>query len=595
MLKKSKHSNKFIRLQFMRGLKMVVGLFPHNFKVKLRKQIWLRNLYSKNLQRSGLFFGFPSPERLQKQYVKNIAWQESQLKEITTLGNAISSVGIVTILSGDIERDLNSIQVAQTMTELNRVYVISDDAFFSNIEKRIASNILNIRLININADTPIEFNSLLIMRSGDILHKHAIASFLYFLSKAHSNDAILYCDCDYLDKNGQRHKAQFYPDWNPDLQLSSGYIRTGLFISGEFLVNDFKNKLATAALESRLSLWLASLYLSEHEREFQVIHIPYVLLHQTYVYSLLWHECVKNLNCERFTVNKGQETSVASIEWKHNNFPLVSIIIPTKNAQLLVQTCIESILNRTEYPNYEILLIDNNSDDAAAIAYFDTLKNHESIRVLSYPHPFNYSAINNFAVQQSKGEVLALVNNDIEVITANWLSMMVGHVLRSDIGCVGAKLLYPDGRVQHAGVVMGYGGGAGHAHKYFPRYHPGYQNRLIASHNFSAVTGACLLVKKSDYNAIGGLNETLTVAFNDIDFCLRILELGRRNLYCAEAVLFHHESVSRGAEDTHEKVARFEKEVDYLKTTWKGYIEHDPAYNPNLTLRHENFSIKEYK
>jgi GT2 family glycosyltransferase len=147
--------------------------------------------------------------------------------------------------------------------------------------------------------------------------------------------------------------------------------------------------------------------------------------------------------------------------------------------------------------------------------------------------------------------------------------------------------------VQHAGVIMGYGGGAGHSHKFFPRYHPGYLNRLVASHNFSVVTGACLLVKKSDYLAVGGLNEKdLTVAFNDVDFCLKVLTLGRRNLYCAEAVLYHHESISRGLDDTNQKRTRFEAELKYLQNKWKSYIEHDPAYNPNLTLRRENYSIK---
>jgi O-antigen biosynthesis protein len=171
---------------------------------------------------------------------------------------------------------------------------------------------------------------------------------------------------------------------------------------------------------------------------------------------------------------------------------------------------------------------------------------------------------------------------------------MVGHVLRDDIGCVGAKLLYPDGRIQHAGVVMGYGGGAGHAHKYFPRYHKGYMNRLVASHNFSAVTAACLLVKKSDYLAVGGLDEiNLTIAFNDVDFCLKVLQLGRRNLYCAEAELFHHESVSRGLDLSEEKLKRFGNELSYIQIKWSKYIQKDPAYNPNLTLRRENFAIRD--
>ena len=156
--------------------------------------------------------------------------------------------------------------------------------------------------------------------------------------------------------------------------------------------------------------------------------------------------------------------------------------------------------------------------------------------------------------------------------------------------------MYGDDRIQHAGVVLGYGGGAGHAHKYFPRYHPGYMNRLIASHNYSAVTAACLLVKKSLFEAVGGLNETdLTVAFNDVDFCLRVRAQGVRNLYCAEAELYHHESVSRGLDVSKEKMARFNAELDYLKSNWSEVIAHDPAYNPNLTLRRENFSIKDQK
>ena len=274
----------------------------------------------------------------------------------------------------------------------------------------------------------------------------------------------------------------------------------------------------------------------------------------------------------------------------------MSLIIPTKNGKELVKACIESILEKTTYKNFEIILVDNNSDEPESLAYFSELGQHPKITLLKYPHPFNYSAINNFAVSHCNGEVVGLVNNDIEVISPTWLDYMVGHVMRDDIGCVGAKLLYSDGRVQHAGVVMGYGGGAGHAHKYFPRYHPGYLNRLIASNNFSAVTAACLLVKRTHYEAVKGLNEKdLTVAFNDVDFCLKVLELGVRNLYCAEAELYHHESVSRGLDVSKEKMARFNSELAYLKAHWGHVIAHDPAYNPNLTLRHENFAIKDEK
>ncbi|MFT6989962.1 MAG: glycosyltransferase involved in cell wall biosynthesis, partial [Paraglaciecola sp.] len=188
---------------------------------------------------------------------------------------------------------------------------------------------------------------------------------------------------------------------------------------------------------------------------------------------------------------------------KHASKPLVSLIIPTKSAKSLVQTCINSIVSKTTYAHYEILLIDNNSDDPEALEYFESLqKSQSNIKMLKYPYLFNYSAINNFAVKQAKGEIIGLINNDVEVISPNWLGDMVRHTQREDIGCVGAKLLYPVNRIQHAGVVLGYGGGSGHARKYFPRYHSGYLHRLVATNNFSAVTAACLLVKKSDYELV---------------------------------------------------------------------------------------------
>jgi GT2 family glycosyltransferase len=301
-------------------------------------------------------------------------------------------------------------------------------------------------------------------------------------------------------------------------------------------------------------------------------------------------QCINSKPNVRAEIDK--ERKLNRLLWKSTN-PLVSLIIPTKNGKALVKACIESILEKTTYPNYEILLIDNGSDEQESIEYFKYLDTLEKVTVLKYPAPFNYSAINNFGVKHANGSILGLVNNDIEVISPDWLTYMVGHAERESIGCVGAKLLYSDTRIQHAGVVLGYGGGAGHAHKNFPRFHSGYLNRINATSNYSAVTAACLLVKKSLFDEVGGLNERdLSVAFNDVDFCLKVKELGVQNVYCAEAELFHHESVSRGLDISPEKAARFNKELGYLRSTWASYIDHDPAYSPNLTLKRENFSIK---
>ncbi|WP_233267399.1 glycosyltransferase [Paraglaciecola sp. L3A3] len=556
----------------------------------MRKQLWLHNLYSKSLQRSGLFYGFPSPDKLQKLYVKNISLQTTELQKFTGKGNEL--VNIVIILSGDMERDLKSILSLDKVNLINTIYLVGESSSILHLEKTAKISDFKIKIENINLVGKKNSYSLLVIRSGDVLHLNAIAAFQHYSFKNNFQESVFYCDCDYLDAKGQRHKAEFYPDWNPDLQLSSGYIKTGLFVSGQNLVENFINFINHIELDGALSLWLASLYLTD--TDFKMVHLPFTLVHQNTVYSPDWFKCLQVLDFDRFTIKKGVEKSVVKLGWNKNVLPLISLIIPTKNAKSLVKTCIESILDNTTYVNYEILLIDNNSDDPEAIAYFSYMGKHPKIRILSYPHSFNYSAINNFAAQHAKGDVIGLVNNDIEVVTPEWLTYMVGNVVRDDIGCVGAKLMYPDNRIQHAGVIMGYGGGAGHAHKYFPRYHTGYLNRLVATHNFSVVTAACLLVKKSDYLAVGGLNENdLAVAFNDVDFCLRVLQLGRRNLYCAEAILYHHESVSRGLDDTHIKRERFEQELTYIQKKWSDYIAHDPAYNPNLTLKRENFSIKE--
>jgi GT2 family glycosyltransferase len=575
-------------------IKFFIGLFPDNVKVLMRKNLWMRNLYSKNLRESGLFYAFPSPEKQQKSYLRNI---KQQFKIISDLikGSYINrpvKLNIFVVLSGKIKFDVEYVNRIREIQEVNIVFLAGKSkdikAVYSVIDSK--HSIKNIEV----EDTDSMENTLplLMLRVGDYLHCDAIKVFVNALQKRHLNQRILYCDKDSIDAQLVRHTGQFMPDWNPDLQLSCAYINTGVVISGRKSLLEFWRFVQQNLSQSIIPLWFAHIYL--HKMSFDIEHIPLTLVHQSLEYDLNWVQELKRLEMPSFTVQKSINKEVAKLQWNAENQPLVSLIIPTKNAKVLVQTCIESIFSKTNYTNYEILLVDNKSDDLDALAYFDSLQHNPKITVLSYPHNFNYSAINNFAVKFAKGQIIGLINNDIEIISSEWLTMMVGHATRDDIGCVGAKLLYPDDRIQHAGVVLGYGGGAGHAHKYFPRYHPGYQNRLIASHNFSAVTAACLLVKKSDYLAVDGLNETdLTVAFNDVDFCLRVLQLGRRNLYCAEAVLYHHESISRGVDDTHEKSSRFEKEVSYLQINWKAYIDHDPAYNPNLTLRHENFSIKE--
>jgi len=280
------------------------------------------------------------------------------------------------------------------------------------------------------------------------------------------------------------------------------------------------------------------------------------------------------------------------VSWTIDVEPLVSLIIPTYNGYETTKQAIDSILDKTTYQNFEILLIDNNSNDPTALQYFDQIGQHDKVKVLRYPHPFNYSAINNFAVTQAKGDIIGLINNDVAVINPLWLSEMVSHVQREDVGCVGAMLYYGNDIIQHAGVICGIGGVAGHSHKNYPKKHPGYFSRLQLVQNLSAVTGACLLVRKKLFKELGGLNETeLIIAFNDVDFCLKAQAAGYRNVWTPYAQLYHYESVSRGTEDNPEKVARFNKETKYMKDKWGTDKHSDPFYSPNLSLVREDFSI----
>src|SRR5690606_26562069 len=242
------------------------------------------------------------------------------------------------------------------------------------------------------------------------------------------------------------------------------------------------------------------------------------------------------------------------------------------------------ILARTSYPAYEVLVIDNRSTDAAALEYLTRIDCDTRVRVLRYDAPFNYSAINNWAVAQCNGAVIGLLNNDIEVISPAWLEEMVSHALRPGVGAVGAMLYYPNDTIQHAGVVLGVHGVAAHRYVGMPKGYPGHGGRARVAQQLSAVTGACLLVARKPYEEVGGLDEALQVAFNDIDFCLRLVEAGYRNDWTPLAELYHHESASRGSEDTQEKKRRCAREVALTQERCGDQLLADPASTPNLAL-----------
>jgi glycosyltransferase involved in cell wall biosynthesis len=436
----------------------------------------------------------------------------------------------------------------------------------------------------------------------DLLHEHA----LYHVVKTVNENPdveFIYSDEDKIDEQGKRIDPHFKSDWNLDLLYSQNYVSH----LGVYKTNIIK-KIGGFRLgyEGSQDYDLLLRYSREIDQE-NIIHIPKVLYHWRMVEgstalasgekSYTTDAGIKALQ-EHFkalgkdvSVEQGAGPNMYKVNWAIKDEPLVSLIIPTYNGYEITKQAIDSILEKTTYSNYEILLVDNNSNDPIALEYFEELDQHEKISVLRYPYPFNYSAINNFAAKQAKGKIIGLVNNDVEVINPEWLTEMASNSQRDDVGCVGAMLYFENDTIQHAGVIIGIGGVGGHSHKHFKRDADGYFSRLKVVQNLSAVTAACLLVRKDVFEQVNGLNEQdLTVAFNDVDFCLKVQKAGYRNLWTPYAELYHHESISRGAEDNPDKVARFNKEVDYMKDTWRTDKKPDPCYNPNLSLIREDFS-----
>lgn len=461
--------------------------------------------------------------------------------------------------------------------------------------------------------TAVELNALLYRLKGDffavlgqhdLLPRHALLCIASAV-QSQPDAVVVYSDHDRVDAKGQRYAPCFKPDWNPDFFTAFDYMANLRLWRSKVVRRLGGFRMGFDGAEC-YDLTLRCMKLCGQQ---QILHVPRVLYHQRdfmegtddgFPDSI--HEprsgdaglraVSDHVRALGATVEAGAAPGIYRV--RHpvpSPVPLVSIIIPTRDKAGILKACVESIRHGTDYAAWEILIVDNGSIEPQTLAWFEEVQHDARIQVVSFAGPFNYSAINNFAVRHAKGEIIVLLNNDIEVISPDWLTEMVGHALRPEIGAVGAKLLYPNGMVQHAGVVLGIGGVAGHVHRYLGGAEPGYYFRAIATQNYSVVTAACLAVRKSVYEEIGGLDAiNLRVAFNDVDFCLKLLKAGYRNVFTPHALLYHHESLSRGHDDTPEKQAIFEYEFGYMKTFW-GNIA-DSSYNPNLSLEFEDFSLK---
>lgn len=440
----------------------------------------------------------------------------------------------------------------------------------------------------------------IILRNGVQLSEAALYWTAHtIISGRMTQTGVVYADHDAIGVDGRLCDPAFKPDWSLELLRATNYIGEAFAWRTRPLAGIWDAAMvATCSIEGALhSLLLA---LTADTPAVQHVSAP------------LWHIDSRYQRADR---TGGAETSHivashlevmgihATVEPDGEGrchvryalpepLPLVTIVIPTRDGLDHLRRCIDSLLQKTSYAKYEVIVVDNQSILPETLGYLHAISALPNIRVLSFDEPFNYSKINNYAIKHANGSLVCLLNNDTEVISSDWLSEMVGLVLQQHVGAVGAKLLYADDTVQHGGDTVGPGGCANHLHSGLGRNDPGYCGRAVSAQDLSAVTAACLLTHKSLYQTLGGLNETnLTVAFNDVDYCLRIRANGLRVLWTPHALLYHHESITRGKDSSPAQVLRARSEVDYMRTRWAHLMHHDPFYNPNLNYQHPDFSL----
>jgi GT2 family glycosyltransferase/2-polyprenyl-3-methyl-5-hydroxy-6-metoxy-1,4-benzoquinol methylase len=459
-------------------------------------------------------------------------------------------------------------------------------------------------------------NAAIALASGEFVgfldHDDELAQFsLYEIVKTlnkYPDICYIYSDEDKIDEQNKRVYPFFKSDWSPDMFLSCNYLCHFSVVRKKILdeIGGFQQGYDGS---QDYDLFLR---ITEKIKNNEIFHIPKILYHwrvipdsaaastgaKPYAYLAAKKALTDSMARRKIDIEgvmDGCWTGSYRINYSIHSNPKISIIIPTKDKIELLRRCINSILEKTTYKNYELLIVDNQSESKDTFDYYEQIKDNLRIHIVQYNKPFNFSAINNYAVTQVTSPYILFLNNDTEVISGDWLSAMLEHAQRVNIGAVGAKLLYPNRTIQHAGIILGIIGDppvGGHAHRYLPDNNHGYSGRADIIQNVSAVTAACLLMRKEVFEQIRGFDENLAVAFNDVDFCLRIRDSGHLIVYTPFATLIHHESLSRGHEDTPEKRKRFLEEVQYIRKKWGEVIEKgDPYYNPNLTRDKEDFSI----
>ncbi|MBR3270008.1 glycosyltransferase family 2 protein [Candidatus Saccharibacteria bacterium] len=431
--------------------------------------------------------------------------------------------------------------------------------------------------------------------NDDIVEKNAFCEVVKALNNDKKLD-LIYSDEDKISLDGRRCDPHFKPDFSPDTLLSMNYI-CHLSVIRTSLVKKIGG--FTVGLEGAQDYDLFLRVTEQIDRE-KIYHIPKILYHwrmskKSTALDIDNKEYANDVGKKAIEaalkrrglkgeVKKDTKSTAYKVIYQLDKEPKVSILIPTKDLADTTRVCLESIYKKTKYKNFEILLINNNSEEEETFKLFDEYKKkYKNFKVVDAKMEFNYSKINNLAAKKADGDILVLLNNDTEIITPRWLTMMVGYAVQPHIGAVGAKLLYPDETVQHAGVIMGLGGVASHAYLGEERDFPGMYGRLRVPYDYAGVTGACLAVEKKKFEEVGGLEEDLKVAYNDVDLDLKLLKAGYFNIVLPMVELYHFESKSRGSDRDPDKIDRFNWEQEYMWNKWGDRLNHDEFYNPNFT------------
>ena len=460
-------------------------------------------------------------------------------------------------------------------------------------------------------------NAAIEMATGDFIvladHDDTLApDALFECVKAINKDPeidVVYTDEDKLDiDGGELFEPHFKPDFNPDLLTSVNYICHLFVVNHELLleVGLFKEEFDGAQDYDFI--------LRCTEKARKICHIPKALYHwrchqdstasnpESKLYAFEAGARAVKAHYDRLgipvkSVEKGIDYGIYHTTFEITGDPLVSVIIPNKDHSADLDLCMRSLIEKSTYKNLEFIVVENNSTDPATFAYYEKIqKEFEFVHVVTWEREFNYSAINNFGVTFAKGEYLLFLNNDTELINPESIEEMLGYCQREDVGITGVRLLYSDDTIQHAGVVVGFGGIAGHTFIGLHKAESSYFNQAMCARNYSAVTAACMMSKRSLFDQVGGFSEDLAVAFNDIDYCMKIRSLNKLVVYAPYALFYHYESKSRGLEDTPEKVERFNREIKKFSDKWPDILrDGDPYYNPNLTLRKSNFALRDLK